>query len=181
MSYIGVKPADAALTADDITDGIISTAKIADDAVTSDKVNFSLGKVGQVVTTSITLNQDITSTSLTELNTSCRVAITPSATGSKVLYFCSFPFFSSSANTGFFMNIYKDVGGAGYGDDSGEISRYSGYQSSTGNYDVASWQYLSSPSTTSAVTYTPYVKVSSNTVNFGNNAKFNATVMEILP
>ena len=180
MGYIGKQPASAALTADDITDGIISTAKIADDAVTSAKVNFSLGKVGQVVTTSITLNQDITSTSLTELNTSCRVAITPSATGSKVFYFVSFPFFSNSANTGFFMNIYKDVGGGGYGDDSGEISRYSNYQSSTGNYDVASWQYLSSPSTTSAVTYTPYVKVTANTVNFGNSAKFNATVMEIL-
>ena len=190
MGYIGQAPTGSILTGADIADGSISTAKIADtavstakiadDAVTSDKVNFSLGKVGQVVTTSITLNQDITSTSLTELNTSCRVAITPSATGSKVFYFVSFPFFSNSANTGFFMNIYKDVGGAGYGDDSGEISRYSGYQSSSGNYDVASWQYLSSPSTTSAVTYTPYVKVSGNTVNFGNSAKFNATVMEIL-
>ena len=94
MGYIGKQPASAALTADDITDGIISTAKIADDAVTSAKVNFSLGKVGQVVKTSITLNQDITSTSLTELNTSCRVAITPQATGSKVLYFASFPFLS---------------------------------------------------------------------------------------
>lgn len=190
MAYIGVKPADAALTADDITDGIISTAKIAnsaistakiaDDAVTSDKVNFKLGKVGQVVTTSITLNQDSTSTSLAELSSSCRVAITPQATSSKVLYFVSFPFVSIAANTGFFMNIYKDVGGGGYGDDSGEISRYTNYQSSTNNYDVASWQYLSSPSTTSAVTYTPYVKVTANTVNFGNTAKFNATVMEIL-
>ena len=179
MGYIGKQPARTALSSADIADGAITTAKIADDAVTAAKAT-GFGKVGQVVTTSITLNQDITSTSLTELNTSCRVAITPSATGSKVLYFVSFPFFSSSANTGFFMNIYKDVGGGGYGDDSGEISRYSNYQSSTGNYDVASWQYLSSPSTTSAVTYTPYVKVSSNTVNFGNNAKFNATVMEIL-
>lgn len=190
MGYIGKQPASAALTADDITDGIISTAKIAnsaistakiaDDAVTTAKIDFDTGKVGQVVTTSIALNQDSTSTSLAELSSSCRVAITPSATGSKVLYFCSFPFVSIAANTGFFMNIYKDVGGGGYADDSGEISRYTNYQSSTGNYDVASWQYLSSPSTTSAVTYTPYVKVTANTVNFGNSAKFNATVMEIL-
>tara|TARA_R100000234_G_scaffold118678_1_gene99642 strand:- start:101 stop:592 length:492 start_codon:yes stop_codon:yes gene_type:complete len=157
----------------------IATGGIADDAVTAAKAT-GFGKVGQIVTTTFTMDQDITSTSLTELNSSCRVAITPQASGSKILYFCSFPFFSNSANTGFFMNIYKDVGGGGYGDDSGEISRYSGYQSSTGNYDVASWHYLSSPSTTSAVTYTPYVKVSGNTVNFGNNAKFNATVLEIL-
>jgi len=38
MGYIGKQPANSALTADDITDGIISTAKIADDAVTSGKL-----------------------------------------------------------------------------------------------------------------------------------------------
>ena len=157
----------------------IATGGIADDAVTAAKAT-GFGKLGQIVTTTTALNQDSTSTSLAELHSSCRVAITPSATGSKILYLVSFPFLSAAANTGFFMNIYKDVGGGGYADDSGEISRYSNYQSSTNNYDVASWQYLSSPNTTSAVTYTPYVKVNANTVNFGNSAKFNATVMEIL-
>ena len=40
MAYIGKKPAAAALTASDIADGIISTAKIADDAATPAKANF---------------------------------------------------------------------------------------------------------------------------------------------
>ena len=179
MGYIGKKPASAALSSADIADGAITTAKIADDAVTAAKAT-GFGKVGQIVTTSTALNQDRTETSLTELSSSCRVTITPSATDSKILYFVSFPFLSAAANTGFFMNIYKSVGGGSYGDDSGEISRYTNYQSSTSNYDVASWHYLSSPSTTSAVIYSPYVKVSANTVNFANTAKFNATVMEIL-
>ena len=40
MAYIGKQPAVAALTSSDITDGIISTAKIADDAVTVAKTSY---------------------------------------------------------------------------------------------------------------------------------------------
>jgi len=138
------------------------------------------GKIGQVVTSTLTLDQTRSETSLTEINSACRITITPSATSSKVLYFISFPFFSQANQTGFFINIYKSVGGGGYSDDSGEMSRYAGYESSQDNYDVATFHYLSSPSTTSAVIYTPYVKVNANNINYGNNGKFNATVMEIL-
>ena len=38
--YIGSKPADKVLTASDITDGVVSTAKIADNAVTADKTSY---------------------------------------------------------------------------------------------------------------------------------------------
>ena len=38
MSYIGKTPASAALTSSDISDGIITTSKIADDAATADKI-----------------------------------------------------------------------------------------------------------------------------------------------
>ena len=138
------------------------------------------GKINQVITNSFTMDQDRTETSLTEINSSCRVTITPSASDSKILYLISFPLKSASNNTGFFINIYKSVGGASYGDDSGELSRYANYSSATNNNDVASFHYVSSPNTTSAVIYSPYVKVNQNTVNFGNNGKFNATVMEIL-
>ena len=42
MSFIGRVPANAALTASDLADGIISTAKIADDAATADKIANSV-------------------------------------------------------------------------------------------------------------------------------------------
>ena len=38
MSYIGKQPAAVALTASDITDGIISTAKVADAGITNAKL-----------------------------------------------------------------------------------------------------------------------------------------------
>ena len=40
MSYIGKKPTAAPLTSSDITDGIISTAKLADNAVTTAKTVY---------------------------------------------------------------------------------------------------------------------------------------------
>ena len=41
MSYIGKAPANSALTADDITDGIISTAKLQNDAVDNTKLDLA--------------------------------------------------------------------------------------------------------------------------------------------
>ena len=42
MAYIGRQPTAAALTASDITDGIVSTAKIADTAITNAKLNADI-------------------------------------------------------------------------------------------------------------------------------------------
>ncbi len=42
MSYIGKKPTSAPLTSSDVTDGIISTAKIADTAITNAKLNADI-------------------------------------------------------------------------------------------------------------------------------------------
>ena len=41
MGFIGVQPATVPLTSSDITDGIISTAKIANDAVDNTKLDLS--------------------------------------------------------------------------------------------------------------------------------------------
>ena len=41
MAYIGVAPSNAPLTADDITDGIISTAKLQNDAVDNTKLDLA--------------------------------------------------------------------------------------------------------------------------------------------
>ena len=126
MSYIGTKPADAALTASDITDGIISTVKVTDDAVTLAKMasgtdgnlitydasgnpaavatgtsgHFlksqgagsvpvfaaaSGGKIGQVVSTTLTTVVDAATANSFEDITGLSVNITPAATSSKVL------------------------------------------------------------------------------------------------
>mgnify|MGYP005695567515 CR=1 FL=1 len=41
MGFIGVQPTSVPLTSSDITDGIVTTAKIADDAVGNTKLDLS--------------------------------------------------------------------------------------------------------------------------------------------
>jgi hypothetical protein len=148
-----------------------------------DGSTFPVGKIGQVASTNFVLNNSITSTSYAELNSSCRLSLTPTATTSKFIFQFQFPWFVNLSNTGFFVNVYKDVGGGGYNVvyTSGQLTRYAGYQSSTGNYSFITIQVVDSPSTLSAVTYTPYVKGSNtNTINFGNGGLYFATLMEVL-
>ena len=137
------------------------------------------GKIGQVTSTSFDMFTQITSTSLVELNSSFRLTLTPSATSSKFLFQFQFTHFSLAANNGFFAHVYKSVGGGAYSDASGKLSSYTGYENSS-NYSFSSMSYLDSPSTTSAVIYTPYVNVSTSEVRFGDNAKGFATLMEVL-
>jgi hypothetical protein len=54
MAYIGKNPTSVPLTSSDITDGIITTTKIADDAISAAKLAAGVGgKVLQVVEGSI--------------------------------------------------------------------------------------------------------------------------------
>ena len=149
-------------------------------SLTSGAKTSGFGKIGQVVTTSAAINTTISSTSLVEIDTSMRVTITPSTSTSKILYMLSFPFFTQANQTGIFIHIYRSVGGASFADDSGELSRYAAYGSNDDKYETATFHFLSSPTTTSSTIYTPYVKVNANNANFGNTAKFNATVLEVL-
>ena len=57
--------------------------------------------------TQFTLDVNVTSTSLVELNASCRVSLTPSASTSKFLFQVQFPYFVTNSNTGFFINFYR--------------------------------------------------------------------------
>jgi len=45
MAYVGRTPANAAITADDLNDGIVTTSKLADDSVTNPKTEFTPGVV----------------------------------------------------------------------------------------------------------------------------------------
>jgi len=71
MAYIGKTPASAALTSSDISDGIISTAKIANDAATADKI-------ANAVNSAITANT--AKTGISSAQTSAITANTSKAT-----------------------------------------------------------------------------------------------------
>jgi len=108
LAYIGKVPANAPLTSSDIADGIISTADIANDAVTAAKIAdaVSFGKVLQVVSTTKTDTFSTTNTysgGFADI-TGLSVAITPSATSSKVLVLVQI-YNSVASNTQFFNLI----------------------------------------------------------------------------
>lgn len=166
MAYIGQQPPAVALTASDITDGIISTAKIANDAVDNTKLdltdNYAFtgtitgaggGKVLQVVQTETKTNFSTSSNTFTDL-TPITVDITPSATTSKVLVLCTLNFGGSADNrTG--IRLLRAGTYIFGGDDEGSRQ---GCTAATQNaednsmYNVA-FQFLDTPNTTSATTY----------------------------
>ena len=107
MAYIGKSPAVAALTASDITDGIISNAKLAQDIMSAEtalavapaatdefllsdagvlkRIDASLvgrGKVLQLLLATTTTLVAVATTTHTDIGLS--LAITPSATSSKI-------------------------------------------------------------------------------------------------
>jgi hypothetical protein len=58
MSYIGKTPTSVPLTSSDITDGIITSAKIADGAIVNDDINASAGVVFSKLASTGTLTVD---------------------------------------------------------------------------------------------------------------------------
>jgi len=152
MGYIGKKPTDAPLTSSDIADGIISTADLANDAVTAAKIAdaVSFGKILQVVQTT---KVDTFSTTNTYSSggfadiTGLSVAITPSATSSKVLVLVQISN-SVASNTQFFNLIRGSTSLLQPG--SGSLKSTTLNDHSMGNVPIT---FLDSPSSTSATTY----------------------------
>ena len=109
MPFIGVQPATVPLTSSDITDGIISTAKIADDAVGNTKLDLGAsyaftgsvtgaGTILQIVQSG-TIAQSINTSAGSWADSNYTLAITPSATSSKVLVMMHFPFLLKGSGT----------------------------------------------------------------------------------
>ena len=174
MAYIGNKPANKAVVASDLDPAVITgqTALavapadtdefLISDAGTLKRLDASLiggGKIGQVVSTTKTDTFSTTSDSFTDI-TGLSVAITPSASSSKVLVL---------VNLGSFVNGYSDgnrraigrilrgstdiaSGDAATGTEATFVSclRSNG---GTSQQVGVSMNFLDSPSTTSATTY----------------------------
>ena len=150
MSYIGKTPTSVPLTSGDITDGIISTSKIADDAISAAKLASGVGgKVLQQV--HATTTTQVSSSSSTLADTTLTAAITPSATSSKILVLATHNgnyVNDSNINNALRINLFRD---------STEIGRTGGVgwiEITNDNLSASiSFNVVDSPSSTSAVTY----------------------------
>jgi hypothetical protein len=155
MAYIGKNPTSVPLTSSDIEDGIITTAKIADDAISAAKLASGVGgKVGQVISTQLAVERTTTSTSYADI-TGVAVTITPSATSSKVLVQGSILWGRSTNNT-MWLKMYRDstvINGQSF--SSADTGTFWGSGVDSGYYELRSapFSFLDSPNTTSAVTY----------------------------
>ena len=151
------------------SDGSVTTAKLGDGSVTSAKLNsgVALGKVLQVQT-SFTCTSSVNTTNTSYTDTGYSVAITPSATTSKILLYFQSTIQSSGGRNSLTFNR------SGYGDLHGDISSANNivnYENTSPNGNsTANMMYIDSPSTTSAITYKVRFKTSgSNTIYLGGH------------
>ena len=182
MSYIGSKPANKPVVASDLDPTVITgqTALatspadtdefLISDAGTLKRLDASLiggGKILQVVEASTTTAATTTSTSY--VATGLQVAITPSATSSKVLVFATWStgFLESDKDCRF--QLYRDSTAVGGGNQSKYVGIGGGAMNAdtffTYGFQQLNIQKLDSPSSTSELTY----KVMFN-VNSGSGA-----------
>jgi len=138
------------------SDGTVTTAKIADDAVTAAKAT-GFGKIAQVLQAVKTDTQNTTTDDTWTDVSSLSQAITPVATSSKIL--CLFTVnITADTQDHVGIRLVRTSTNIFIGTDSDAGQNVSaGYRNATAeeDYDMANLcgQFLDSPSTTSAVTY----------------------------
>lgn len=179
MGYLGTKPANAVVTSEQLADGVVSTADIANSAITRAKMGYA-GAVLQVVqgtyateTTSATKNSWV-ATNLT-------ASITPTSSSSKVLILVGMSDVGfGAADSGVAFALYKGASSIYQG-----ASQYL-YDNSSSNFRILSGyslQYLDSPATTSSTTYTLYYNWktagSASLTTFRDNTRGTITLLEI--
>ena len=171
--------ADAAVTTAKITDANITTAKIADDAVTAAKAT-GFGKVAQVVQ-AICSGGDSSTNSSTLQNSNVAVTITPSASDSKVLVSMNFGG-SSGADQNKTLGLRMFRGSTALGNNT-QIGNYNATSAGQRSHNM-SIQFLDSPSTTSATTYTLKFHCAQNdstvSITASGDTQAYAQAMEIL-
>jgi len=148
----GAKIVDDAINSEHFTNGSIDTAHIADSAVTIAKAS-GFGKIGQVVESTSIDTTAISSTSFSDID--LNVAITPTATSSKILLMIDFAYTQDGADNNLGkIQMLRDSTAIG--------NHHVGYDNPGGNVGFGCHiQKLDSPSTTSEITY----KTQANTAN----------------
>ena len=148
----------------------ITIGKSGDAVNLASGATAGFGKVLQVVTDVFSTETGTTSTSYVAVS-GFAATITPSSTSSKILVLCSASSYINAANA-YLGTIYRGA------TDLGTFGRL--YSTAGGLGGFISFNYLDSPSTTSATTYTYYHKVGSGTGYVSvNNYKSNLTLLEI--
>jgi len=183
MAYIGQAPANKVVSASDLEDGIISNSKLAQDIISAEtelatapadtdeflisdagtlkRIDASLvvggGKINQVVSTTKTDTWSSSGTGNYQAVTGLSVAITPSATSSKVYVNVDLTGWFNDYGGGF--SIYR--GGSAIVAPTSPSSRSivnAGQHTPSIHYTSAfGHSLLDSPSSTSALTYQVYV------------------------
>ena len=174
MAYIGQAPANKPLGASDITDGIISVAKLTSTLdLSSNTVTLPSGvggKVLQVVQTVKTDTFSTTSTSMTDV-TGLSASITPSSSSNKILVNANF---SSSTSADSRVNVFNLLRGsttiAQPSGSGGFKGTRQGYIINNGNLITVDFNFLDSPSTTSATTYKIQMYVNGDTGYVGDRS-----------
>jgi hypothetical protein len=192
MPFIGNKPSAVPLTSADITDGIITSAKIADAAIVGDDINstFNLtgktvtlpsgvgGKVLQVITATDSTARTTTSATFVTASNTLSVSITPSSASNKVFIVVGATFGGTFLSNNpiygedIYFTIYRDATNLGNGTSGMGYTNMSQHPSHL--------SYLDSPNTTSATTYQVYFRSAGSTgyLNTGSTTS-SITAFEI--
>lgn len=158
----------------------LSNGTSATDAATYGQLSTITGRVLQVVTSTFTTSFSTTSTSF--VSTGHTASITPTSASSKIMCFVTSELANDSTNLNTHMTLFKDTTNL-----AGTGNAFCDVLSSAGNiYANAAINYLDSPATTSAITYSTRILVNGGTgiYNAGGSgvtaAKAVITLMEIL-
>tara|TARA_Y100001937_G_C7040970_1_gene294568 strand:- start:350 stop:925 length:576 start_codon:yes stop_codon:yes gene_type:complete len=150
--------ADSAVTTAKITDATIASGDLADDAVTAAKIADAvpLGKVLQVVQALFSTSVGLTGTSFTNITSggsTLEAAITPASTSNKV--FVEYTIQASmNNNRGYKSQIVRAISGGASTNIFTQDDQKATYGDGDNHRQMSTMQFLDSPNTTSACTYT---------------------------
>ena len=160
-----------------LPDGIVDTDMIANNAVTSAKATgIAGGKVLQVINNSSNTNVTTSGNTVSDLLTT---AITPASASNKVLVFLTANTWVNNGGINAFggLRLYRGANSSG----TQIYDMEGGLNATTAHWQVFYFNYLDSPNTTSAQSYTMSIRrYSSHTTSVATDGKYyQMTLMEI--